>query len=181
MCQAIGNTRMNQWGSGALLTEGDLGDSVNGPLLAFAAEAAKNDRWFTTTGNDPDNEDVGRRRPVQVRRLRGLGRVHCSEHTKPETGTKYQDVGFLTQASYAFKMPKLGPAAYIEVAGRFGKIDPNDLVAGDDREEIGGALSYYYNRHNLKVQADYRQVKDKAKKAGEQKANEFRLQTQFIF
>jgi len=180
MWQAIGNTRMNQWGSGALLTEGDLGDSVNGPLLSFAAEAAKNNRWFTTTGNDPDNTTWGIDGQFKYAGFAAWGE-YLQRHTKPETGDKYQDAGFLAQASYAFKAPKLGPGAYLEVAGRYAKLDPNDLVGGDSREEIGGALSYYYNRHNLKVQADYRQVKDEAKKAGEQKANEFRLQTQFIF
>ena len=50
------------------------------------------------------------------------------------------------------------------------------------REEIGGALSYYYNKHNLKVQADYRQLKDDAANSGAGTTNkEFRLQTQFIF
>ena len=49
MWQAIGNTRMNQWGSGALLTEGDLGDSVNGALFAIAG----NSRTTTATSPPP--------------------------------------------------------------------------------------------------------------------------------
>ena len=49
-------------------------------------------------------------------------------------------------------------------------------------EEIGGALSYYYNRHSLKVQADYRQLKNDAANAGAGSTNnEFRLQTQVVF
>jgi len=52
----------------------------------------------------------------------------------------------------------------------------------DKRKEIGGALNYYYNRHNLKVQADFRNLKDTAANAGVgTSTNEFRLQTQFIF
>jgi phosphate-selective porin OprO/OprP len=146
----------------------------------YSPQAAKNNRWFATTGNDPDNTTWGVDGQFKYAGFAAWGE-YLQRKTKPETGDKYQDVGFLAQASYAFKAPKLGPGAYLEVAGRYAKIDPNDLVGGDSREEIGGALSYYYNRHNLKVQADYRQVKDEAKKAGEQKANEFRLQTQFIF
>ena len=48
MWQAIGNTRMNQWGSGGLLTEGDLGDSAQGALLAVAGNFLKNDRRFAS-------------------------------------------------------------------------------------------------------------------------------------
>ena len=62
------------------------------------------------------------------------------------------------------------------------KIDPNSTKDNDDREEIGVALSYYYNRHNLKVQADWRQLKDDAANSGAgTTSQEIRLQTQFIF
>ena len=72
--------------------------------------------------------------------------------------------------------------AYWEIAGRYAEIDPSDLLAGDKQNEVGGALSYYYNRHNLKVQADFRQIEDEAANTGAgMKNKEFRLQTQFIF
>ena len=45
MWQALGNVRMNQWGSGALLTEGDLGDSQGKPLLAIAGQFSNNNRF----------------------------------------------------------------------------------------------------------------------------------------
>ena len=55
-------------------------------------------------------------------------------------------------------------------------------MSGNDRTEIGGAASYYYNKHALKVQADFRQLKDDAANSGAgTTTNEFRLQTQFIF
>ena len=59
---------------------------------------------------------------------------------------------------------------------------PVDLVVNNDRNEIGGALSYYYNRHNLKIQADYRadQGRCRQRRRGTT-TKEFRLQTQFIF
>ena len=54
--------------------------------------------------------------------------------------------------------------------------------SGNDIEEIGGALSYYYNKHALKVQADFRQIKNKAANSGAgSTTQEFRLQTQLVF
>ena len=52
MWQAVGNTRMDQWGSGALLSEGDLGGSAAGPLLAVAGQLSNNDRFGATTAVD---------------------------------------------------------------------------------------------------------------------------------
>ena len=60
----------------------------------------------------------------------------------------------------------MGPGAFWEIAGRYATIDPTDLVSGNDRKETGGAISYYYNRHNLKVQADFRQIEDDAANSG---------------
>ena len=107
--------------------------------------------------------------------------------TKPQrgdtgvVGDKFTDQGFIVQASYAFKINALGLGSYLEIAGRYAWIEPDDRISNGDRTEVGGALSYYYNKHNLKVQADYRQLKDDFKKVGERNVNEFRLQTQFIF
>jgi hypothetical protein len=53
-------------------------------------------------------------------------------------------------------------------------------VSSDKQTEIGGVLSYYYNKHNLKVQGDFRQVKVE-NSAVDRKNHEFRIQTQFIF
>ena len=75
-------------------------------------------------------------------------------NTKLETGAEFDSEGFL--------VPGL---VRLEGAG-----DPRSLLLGDrraatpasiprtswpnnDQSEIGGALNYYYNRHNLKVQA----------------------------
>ena len=52
----------------------------------------------------------------------------------------------------------------------------------NNRTEVGGAFNYYANKHNLKVQADYRQIKDDAANSGlGTTTKEFRLQTQFVF
>jgi hypothetical protein len=65
-----------------------------------------------------------------------------------------------------------------EVAVRYATWDPDDTKEDNDRTEIGGAVSFYENKHALKVQADFRQIEDKAK---DTKDKELRIQTQFIF
>ncbi len=57
--------------------------------------------------------------------------------------------GFYGQAGY-FIIP-----THLEVAGRYSYLDPNRDVAGDLQTEAQGAVSYYFNKHNLKLQADY--------------------------
>jgi len=185
--QLVGNTRMNQWGSGLLLTEGDLGDSATGALFAIAGNFLRNDRSFVsaTATNNNDTQYSGDY-IFKYRNFSSLGEYHYRQ-TKPQNGatgvvgSQFKDQGYLLQASYAFKTNGLGLGSFVEIASRYARIDPTDAVANNNRTEVGGAVSYYYNKHNLKVQADYRQVKDEVKKAGEQKANEFRLQTQFVF
>lgn len=58
--------------------------------------------------------------------------------------------GYYVQAGYLFARP-------IELAARFGELRP--LGATDPtlplQRELGGGLSYYFLRHNLKLQSDY--------------------------
>jgi phosphate-selective porin OprO/OprP len=175
--QALGNARMNQWGSGPFFTEGDLGDSAanNGPLLAIAANWANNNKFNTTTSVDNKDNQFGGDYTFKYKGFASVGEYHHRKST-PETGTKFTDKGLLFQASYAWKAP--GPGGFWELAFRYADIDPSDLKSGDNRTEVGGAVNYYYNKHNFKVQADYRQLKDKAASTT---SKEFRLQTQFIF
>jgi phosphate-selective porin OprO and OprP len=180
MWQPNGATRMNQWGSGALMTEGDL-DSTDRPLYAIAGNFAQNNFYNVTTGNDLKWNQYGGDVIFKYRGFSATGEYTLRQAT-PETGSEFDDKGFHVQASYAFKAPKMGPGAFWEIAGRYATIDPSDLLSGNDRKETGAALNYYYNRHNLKVQADFRQIEDDAANSGRGTKNkEFRLQTQFIF
>jgi phosphate-selective porin OprO/OprP len=187
MWQAIGNTRMDQWGSGALLTEGDLGDSANGMLLALAGQYSDNNRYGATTAVDLHNKTWAVDYTFKWKGFASVAEYadRTTESEAPATGAitpEFNDKGFLFQASYAFKAPGIPGASFWELAFRYAKLDPNDNVSGNDLEEIGGALSYYYNRHSLKVQADYRQLKNDAANAGAGSTNnEFRLQTQLVF
>lgn len=173
--QAIGNVRMSQWGSGPLLTEGDLGDSTDRPLFAIAGNWANNNHFNATASSDNKDNQFSGDYTFKFKRFASVGEYHYRKST-PEAGSKFADKGFLLQVSYAWKVA--GPAAFWELAFRYADIDPSDLKSGDNRRETGGALSYYYNKHNLKVQADFRQLEDKAAKT---KNKELRVQTQFIF
>lgn len=177
--QPNGATRMNQWASGLLITEGDLGDSTTTPLFALAANVASNDKTNVTTGIDLNDTTFGADYTFKYKGFASVAEYHYRK-SKPETGTEFKDKGFLVQGSYAWKAP--GPAAYWELAVRYATLDPTDLKTDDDRTETGAAVNYYYNKHNLKIQADFRQIEDKAANSGAgTKAKEARLQAQFIF
>jgi phosphate-selective porin len=182
--QALGTTRMNQWASGALFTEGDLGEATGGPLLAIAGNFLKNDRRFTATTAVNDDTQWGVDYTFKYHGFASVAEYH-DRKSKPfvaaVAGPEFKDKGYLVQGSYAFRAPGT-QTSYWELAFRYASIDPTDLRSGDDRTEIGGAFSYYYNRHNMKLQADWRQLEDDAANSGAGTKNqEFRLQAQFIF
>jgi len=56
--------------------------------------------------------------------------------------------GYYAQAGYCI-LPKR-----LEAAIRYSYLDPNRDRANDTQTEVIGALSYYFNNHNLKLQAD---------------------------
>ncbi|HVR71694.1 MAG TPA: porin [Vicinamibacteria bacterium] len=184
MWQAVGNARMNQWGSGPLMTEGDLGDSAanRGPLLALAGQLSDNDRSNATSANDLRNRTWGMDYTFKYKGFATVGEA-AWRNAKPETGATLDARGLLLQASYAWRAPGIAGASFWEIAARYARVvDPSDLVGNDDQGEIGVALNYYYNRHSLKVQLDWRQIEDDAANAGRGTGNqEWRLQTQFIF
>ncbi|HEY5907549.1 MAG TPA: porin, partial [Vicinamibacteria bacterium] len=145
MWQALGNTRMNQWSSGALLTEGDLGDSVNGPLLAVAGQFSNNDRFNSTTAVDLKNTTWAVDYTFKYKGFASVAEYadRKSEPEPPTTGTPaltFHDKGFLFQASYAFKAPGGPGAAFWELAFRYAKVDPSGILPNNDRDEIGGAF-----------------------------------------
>lgn len=179
MWQPSGAVALGTWASGALWAEGDL-DTSDRPFFAVAGNFLKNDKSFATTAGDTDDTQWSADVIFKRRGFGVLAEYHY-KNAKPETGAEFKDKGWMGQASYAFKS-RTGPAAFWEIAARYGEIDPSSLRGGDKRKEVGGALNYYYNRHNLKVQADFRNLKDTAANAGPgTSTNEFRLQTQFIF
>jgi hypothetical protein len=51
-------------------------------------------------------------------------------------------------------------------------------VDNDFLNEWGLAFNYFYNKHNLKLQGDYRRIESEAR---DTEFDEFRIQLQFIF
>lgn len=83
--------------------------------------------------------------------------------------------GFYAQAGYCI-VPKT-----VEVAFRYSYVDPNRDASGDLQTDTQGAISWYINKHNLKLQGD---VTDSHKQNGGKASTDdmqYRLQAQIIF
>jgi phosphate-selective porin OprO/OprP len=83
--------------------------------------------------------------------------------------------GFYVQSGY-FIIPK-----HLEAAVRYSYVDPNRDKADDLRTETQGALSYYFNKHNLKLQGDFTSIHQQASGKLPNDDMQFRLQAQIIF
>jgi phosphate-selective porin OprO/OprP len=82
--------------------------------------------------------------------------------------------GFYVQGGYCIIPTTL------EVAARYGYIDPNRDRANDLWHEIGGALSYYIVKHNLKLQGDASNLYNRASSVNRNNM-QYRLQAQMDF
>ena len=148
----------------------------------WRGQFSNNDRCFATTGNDLNNTTWAVDYSFKYKGFASIG-----EYADAQVGAGDRAPSSTTRACCCrrptpSRRPACPGASFWELAFRYAQVDPSDLVDDNDRDEIGGALNYYYNRHNLKIQADYRQLKDDAANAGRGTTNkEFRLQTQFIF
>ncbi|MBT0663095.1 porin [Geobacter pelophilus] len=80
--------------------------------------------------------------------------------------------GFYAQAGY-FIIPK-----QLEVATRYSYVDPNRDSANDLRTETSGAISYYFNKHNLKLQADVTNIHKQPARSDDM---QYRVQAQIVF
>lgn len=87
--------------------------------------------------------------------------------------TELRAHGFYAQAGYCF-IPKTA-----EVAFRYSWMDPNRSASNDQLTEVAGALSYYFNKHNLKLQADVADIHDQA--TGRSDDMQYRMQAQILF
>ncbi len=175
MWQVAGGQNMKQraWSSGPFYSEGDF-ESTDKPIVWLAANFEKNDFNRVTTSNDLKDTIYGFDAGLKYKGVYLTSEYYIRERT-PETGLKFNSDGWFAQASYL-----IGSKRQWEIAGRYGMFDPSDLLTSNDRKEWRVGASYYYNRHNLKVQADYGQLEAEAA-AASVKNKEFRLQTQFIF
>jgi phosphate-selective porin OprO and OprP len=83
-------------------------------------------------------------------------------------------LGYYAQAGYMIT-PELG------VAVRYSAYDPDRDTSGDLQTEQIGSVSYYFNKHNLKLQADVANLHNQKGTASPQDDMEYRVQAQIIF
>ena len=89
------------------------------------------------------------------------------------SGATQRGHGFYAQAGY-FIIP-----GHLELAGRYSFTDIDRDFPDDLRSEVSGAVSYYFNRHNLKLQGDVTNIHRQS--AGRSDDQQYRLQAQIIF
>lgn len=96
--------------------------------------------------------------------------------TGQQTDQKLRAHGFYAQAGY-FIIPK-----HLEAAVRYSYVDPNRDRSQDLQAEVQGAVSYYFSKHNLKLQGDVTNI-HKQNVVGKADADDmqYRLQAQLIF
>jgi phosphate-selective porin len=85
-------------------------------------------------------------------------------------GTVDSKTGYV-QAGYLFENN-------LEVAVRYATIVPDDELSLDEETSIGAALSYYFDKHDYKAQADVRRIRNDTSDEDE---DVVRLQVQFSF
>jgi hypothetical protein len=94
---------------------------------------------------------------------------------RPVTDYSRSGRGYFVQAGYVLPFP-------LEVAARFGEIRPSRGTAPEARfpvqRELGGAVSYYFFEHSLKLQADYFRLFGDETQA---ERHQFRLQAQLFY
>lgn len=141
------------------------------PKLVLGGSALQN-----TTGAGATETDIDRFGLEAAFKLQGFNAVgeYYTEESQRVNAAPVDTDGYYAQVGYLF------PNQRFEVAGRLAEILP-DTVADTDQTETGAAVSWYFDKHNHKLQADYRQIENQALAASLRKSKEFRLQLQMIF
>ncbi|HEX4951783.1 MAG TPA: porin [Thermoanaerobaculia bacterium] len=156
------------------------------PFGEFKLEESAHDRPATpklllgagylqnTTGTGTGERDIERLGAEVAFKWQGLNAVgeYYSETSKPPTGADLDTDGYYLQLGYLFPNN-------IELAARISEIAP-DTATPQDRTETGLAFSWYFDKHNHKLQADYREIETENSRGSVTDA-EFRLQLQLIF
>jgi phosphate-selective porin OprO and OprP len=156
-------------------SEGDF-DSTTKPLFAIAAQYESNEFPIAAAGSTPAHADdrtiVGGDAVFKFKGFFVFLDYYQREHDRTSGLSDFDDEGYNLQAGY-FVIPQK-----LEIALRFSEFDPNSDVDDNEREERGIALGYFFNKHNHKLQADYRELENNATRTTDKEA---RLQYQIIF
>ena len=156
------------------------------PLLALAAQFESNDLSGATNLTDLNTTILGadlvykykgfsvfaeyfnrKRKPEAV-----SGASSATSGAASQSSGSFNSNGYNIQAGYFLKKDR------IEIAARFAGYDPSDKTPSNNHRETGGVLNYFILKHNLKIVADFRSLRDDLAK---ETSKELRLQTQFMF
>ena len=104
----------------------------------------------------------------------GTGELFFGKVTGDVSHAQVHTRGFYVQGGYCI-IPKT-----LEASVRYGYIDPNRDRKYDLRHELGGAVSYYVVKHQLKLQGDVTNLYDRASSLNRNNM-QYRLQAQMDF
>jgi phosphate-selective porin OprO/OprP len=149
------------------LAESSL-DYPDTPKLAIGGEAFQN-----TRGTGAAAADVTRYGAEFAFKVKGFNAVaeYYTENSDPVVGAELDTDGYYAQIGYLF------PNREFELAGRYSEVSP-DTPIDNDMKESGVAASWYWDKHNHKIQADYRKLEDVRRNVTD---DEFRVQLQLVF
>jgi phosphate-selective porin OprO/OprP len=146
-------------------------------LFAIAADYEASVREVAASGSavahQNDQEIIGFDVVAKFAGFSFYGEVFDRSNDRNKNFSDFDDAGIILQAGY-FIVPKK-----FEIALRAAEFDPNADVSNNERTENGIAFNWFPNKHNHKLQADYRLIEDKGRTNSDDK--EFRLQYQLIF
>jgi phosphate-selective porin OprO/OprP len=151
-------------------SEGDF-DSTDRPLFGLALQYQSNDKHGASTADDLDQEIVGGDLTFKFKGFSVFVDYYDATNA-PEIAGDFDSEGITFQAGY-FVIPQK-----LELAVRYSVYDPTSLVDNDDRIEQGLAFGYFWNKHNHKLQADFRELENERTDI---KDRELRVQYQIIF
>ena len=150
------------------------------PKLALGVNWMENTLGrITSTANL--KTDIERLNGEVAFKWRGFNAVaeYCEETSTPQaTNVDTDSDGYYVQVGYLF------PNQKFEIAGRTSEFDARPVVSSafPDVTEEGLAFSWYFSKHNHKLQADWLQFeRQTSPTAAPVKTDEMRLQLQLVF
>jgi len=166
---------VHPWGP-AKYSEGDP-DATPKPLLSVGANLEGDDTRPRPGAVVAASSDAVARRVLGADvslKFRGFSVMAeaFDRRLTPVAGPSFKSNGFHVQVGQFVRPRRL------EAALRWAQWDPSSLKANDERRELGAGLSYYATPKTLKLQADYRRLRDAARGRTD---GEARVQVQFIF
>lgn len=164
---------------------GDVGysecdfETTDKPMMAVAVAYEANNSQGATTGDDSDRESFDSDLSFKYKGL-SIFSEYFRRVSEPEVAVDFDTEGYVAQVGYFIYKRT------VELALRWSYIDPSDQttdtngdpVANDHFTERGFAANWFMNKHNLKLQSDYRLIKNESI---DRTTIEARLQMQFIF